>query len=164
VNEQFLVGPTPFSLDPETTYDRVEALLAAGVQVVVSLIAREELHLCPGMNEMLEPWLWEEAPRLKRQHMFLWRNGATPHAERVAGILNVIDVALAADERVFLHCIGARGRSGVAVGSWLARHGIAQGEAAIQALAVLRLRYGLTRPSPETRSQVRLVQCWQPNQ
>lgn len=160
VSERLLAGPVPYDFDVTQTYERVELLLQAGVTTVVSLLGREELHGLAGMSELFEPWLWGESPRLKRQHQFLVRDGATPSVERMTRILNAIDTALDVGETVYVHCIGGRGRTGTVVGCWLARHGISEGEAALAYLASLRLIYGMTKPSPETRSQCRLVQSW----
>lgn len=75
-------------------------------------------------------------------------------------ILDMIDEMIDAGHQVFLHCLAGRGRTGAVIGCWLARHGIATGEAAIDELSRLRYRCGLFTPSPETETQRRLVTSW----
>jgi protein-tyrosine phosphatase len=68
---------------------------------------------------------------------------------------------VAAGRAVYVHCWGGRGRTGTAVGCYLARHGLAADD---QALAMLRyLRRTDARAeaeSPETTAQKDFVRRW----
>lgn len=164
-DEKLLCGPTPFAFDREVTAERVEMLIDLGVGVVVSFISREEAARFPDVSEMFDRAVFDnDRPELKRAHLFVWRDGATPAPERTAGMLDVIDVALDEGDVVYAHCWAGRGRTGVIAGCWLARHAVARGEDALQQLATIRLAYGMNAPSPETRSQRALVRQWQPGQ
>jgi len=86
----------------------------------------------------------------------------TPTEAQVAEILDRIDSAIAAGERVYVHCWGGIGRTGTIVGCYLVRHGLS-GEEALSEIA--RLRRGTpdaARPSPETPEQCERVRQWRP--
>jgi protein-tyrosine phosphatase len=68
--------------------------------------------------------------------------------------LDALDAALAARRRVYVHCLGGRGRTGTVVACWLVRHG----HRAEEALALVQERRG--RRSPETAEQRRFVRRW----
>jgi len=53
-------------------------------------------------------------------------------------ILDQIDRGMEQNPAVYLHCWGGRGRTGTVVGCYLARHGMAVGEAALDLLGELR--------------------------
>ena len=82
--------------------------------------------------------------------------------DELAGILDVLDEALAAGGIAYVHCWGGLGRTGTVVGCWLARHGYASGRDVLEALADLRLGDldGGYRQSPQTRDQERMVVDW----
>ena len=84
-----------------------------------------------------------------------------PSAEEMKCILDALDAALARGQVVYAHCYGGIGRTGTLVGCYLARHGMAQGEAAIAHIAELRRGTpdGWKR-SPETEAQRQLVTSW----
>ncbi|MCP5421143.1 MAG: hypothetical protein H6969_11745 [Gammaproteobacteria bacterium] len=74
--------------------------------------------------------------------------------ELTASILDVIDESIARGARVYLHCCGGIGRTGLIVGCWVERRGFPE------ILALDRLREfwrqcpkSAFRRSPETREQ-----------
>jgi protein-tyrosine phosphatase len=86
----------------------------------------------------------------------------TPTEAQVAAILDRIDAAVAAGDRVYVHCWGGIGRTGTIVGCYLVRHGLT-GEQALAEIARLRCRTpDAARPSPETPEQWERVRQWRP--
>ena len=83
----------------------------------------------------------------------------TPTSGYVMRILDDIDAAIAAGDRVYVHCWGGVGRTGTVIGCWLARHELADGDP-IARIAALRTGIAGARPSPETPGQVDLVRGW----
>jgi protein-tyrosine phosphatase len=76
-------------------------------------------------------------------------------------ILDVIDSQLAQQRPVYVHCWGGRGRTGTVVGCYLARHGIALGEEALDQIRHMRREEETAdKPSPETDSQCNMVREW----
>ena len=83
----------------------------------------------------------------------------TPTSGYVMRILDDIDAAIAAGDRVYVHCWGGVGRTGTVIGCWLVRHELADGDP-IARIAALRTGIAGARPSPETPGQVDLVRGW----
>ena len=77
----------------------------------------------------------------------------TPTAGHVMQILDDIDAARADGGTAYVHCWGGVGRTGTAVGCWLVRHGLDEGDA-IATIAALRSEIGGGR-SPETAARSR---------
>ena len=78
------------------------------------------------------------------------------------GILNEIDGALADGHRVYIHCHGGLGRTGMAVGCYLVRHGSTGPHALRRIQACWQSMPGrrFMPISPETPAQVRFVLDW----
>jgi len=84
-----------------------------------------------------------------------------PLVEGMVSILDEIDRAMEHNPAVYLHCWGGRGRTGTVVGCFLARHGMAVGEAALDLLSELRRNDPISHlPSPETKIQAEFVRTW----
>ena len=157
VGELLLVGPILVGATVEETRYRRDRLFGAGVQTIVSLLSRAELL-----------WLQNEAGAVQdarfELHHFPVADGEAPSDEQMTKILDVIDDALVHDRKIYLHCIGGRGRSGCVVACLLARHGIVMGQDALNRLAEIRYAHGLFTPSPETDRQRAMVIRWRERQ
>jgi protein-tyrosine phosphatase len=74
----------------------------------------------------------------------------------------LLDSSLEAGRRIYLHCWGGIGRTGLAVGCFLVRHGMS-GEQALEQIAdwwqAVTGRRSIPR-SPETPEQVEFVLNW----
>ena len=148
-----LIGPNPFCLDREDTGRRIQGLRRANVQCVVSLLSRDELFL--SHEEEDEEWLENFD-----HHIFPIRDGGVPTKETMRLILNVIDQGLARNTVTFVHCWGGRGRSGLVAACFIARHGVAAGQAALNFIARKRFEVGLFAPAPETDVQMAFARSW----
>lgn len=151
---RLLAGPCP------GTDEHLDALAAAGVTCLLNLQYPDEL------NHAGEPFRDYTVPYSKRLNgrspLFLRlpvHDYSIPTREGMTAILDALDAALRDGHTVYLHCWGGKGRTGTVVGCWLARHRLAQGQAALE--AVWALRQGLQGASPETEEQRELVRSWQ---
>ncbi len=86
---------------------------------------------------------------------------SVPTRAGMAEVLDLIDTKLAADETVYVHCLGGIGRTGTVVGCYLVRHGICTGDEVMAVIADLRsaTRKAATE-SPEMWSQEEMVTSW----
>jgi len=148
---RLLAGEYPRTLDEDTTREKLDRLLRAGVTVFVDLTEEDE---------GLEPYAHMLGAAV--HHRLPIRDASVPDSmEKTAEILDTIDRELDAGHLVYVHCWGGVGRTGLVVGCWLARHGL-EGQAALARLRQLwrecpksaRLR------SPETPQQERCVVDW----
>ena len=154
VGPKLLVGPNFVGHTVGETRDRVAALLRSNVGAVVSLGDRDELF---SMRRHLSE---ADCQDCFETHIFPLRDGAAPSCDQMVKILDVIDEVIESGRKVYLHCMGGRGRSGTVVGCLLSRHDVAQGLRALNKLAELRFTHGLFKPSPETQTQRQTVLEW----
>jgi len=160
VTDRLLAGPAFFAGFRENVMANINALEAIGVTTIVSLVGVE--HFYPDEEEAMEI-IWEIAPR------FIWLgfslpDGTAPDPHTMQIMLTWIDAGLYGKGSVFVHCAGGCGRTGTLVGCWLARHGIAEGEAVVDYLDELRIAAGLPPGCPETPAQRQLITSWRKNQ
>jgi protein-tyrosine phosphatase len=155
---RFLAGEYPGGYDPETTRSRMDAFLEAGVNTFIDLTQSHELI-------PYESILKEQAKIYEvnaTYHHFPIRDHTTPSAETMTNILNTIDEAINNGGCVYVHCWGGVGRTGMAVGCYLVRHGYTNEQALAQANKLYK-----TRPknpyfshSPESNEQIEFVLNW----
>jgi hypothetical protein len=156
VEYHLLAGPT-ISGGPETeTLRNLDALHRAGIGAIVSLIPLEQLSWKPELWPRIE----EEIRFRFSLQLFPLRDRTVPRRPMMRAILDAIDEELTRGRKVFLHCLAGRGRTGIVVGCWLVRHGLAERLGVLDRIAELRAKAGLSSPSPETEAQCALVTSW----
>ena len=148
-----LIGPNPICPDPDATQYRFKALRRVGVRCVVSLLSRDELFW--SREEDNEEWL-----ESFDHHVFPIYDGGTPTTPAMRLILNVIEQRVSRNEVVLVHCLGGRGRAGLVGACFVARHGIATGQSALNFIARKRFETGLFAPAPETEIQLEFARSW----
>jgi protein-tyrosine phosphatase len=79
--------------------------------------------------------------------------------------LDAIDEALAEGRKVYLHCVGGIGRTGITVGCYLVRHGMRSSEALCHLRELYRASaQSLVAPdSPESDEQAGFILNWEEN-
>jgi protein-tyrosine phosphatase len=137
-------GRHPCALGPENAPSEVAALLDEGATLFVDLTQEGELDR---YDELVTP-----PTRYVRMPI---RDFSVPPPDQLVSILDVIDGELDEGGSVFVHCWAGCGRTGVVVGSWLVRHGLAP-QAALNRIAETR---GLG--CPQTLEQRLLVLGWE---
>ena len=155
---RFLAGEHPGSFDPETVRHHMDAFLKAGINTFIDLTQPHEIV-------SYEAVLKEQAGVYgvnSFYHRFAIRDHSVPSKAAMITILNTIDDALDSGHNVYVHCWGGVGRTGLAVGCYLVRHGVTNE----QALGLVNKLYR-TRPntfyyptSPETQEQIEFVRNW----
>jgi protein-tyrosine phosphatase len=161
VAPRLLAGPYPGALDPREHDERLRALLGLGVTDVVTLMEADETNHSGVPFRPYAATLQAAGVDVQR---FAIRDVSTPSAETVVAVLDAIDGALAAGGTVYVHCWGGRGRTGVIVGCWLVRHGLAAPAGAVGALQ--RLRASCVDGDvhlPDTAEQARRIAMWTRN-
>ena len=161
---KLLAGCYPGDKNPKTSDAKLGGLLASGIKVVINLMEEDEF------GHDGEPFAEYEENLLKMAQKIGTKiecvripipDLTAPSPKLMVKILDRIDNAISQDKPVFVHCWGGKGRTGTVVGCFLARHGIAFGNEALQKIKELRKNDPTShQASPETDSQRRLVKYW----
>lgn len=161
-----LAGEYPGDLDEAVAVGKLSALLGAGVTFFLDLTEPYE----PGRVAPLQPYLSllqteaaARALRVTHRRMSIQDYGLPRSPSEMSAILDTLDAAVAAGERVYVHCWGGIGRTGTVVGCYLVRHGLT-GHAALAQLAEWwqTVEKSAWHPrSPQTDAQVAYVRHWQ---
>jgi hypothetical protein len=156
---RFLAGEYPaVSFSPEITRKRLGAFLDARFDTLINLT-------CDGEAEDYAGLLCELAAARGRVVSCLRHqigDYGLPTAEEMCATLDAIDNALNAGSKVYVHCYGGIGRTGVTVGCYLVRHGLSGSQALMQLAAWWRNVPKSHRfpNSPETLDQEKFVLAW----
>ncbi len=159
---RFLAGEYPgLRYDEVQTRQRLTAFLNAGFDTFIDLTNENER---PPYFSMLG----EEAGadgRLVRYRRFSFPDFQVPSHERMVAALDAIDAALAENRKVYLHCVGGIGRTGITVGCYLIRHGMKPSEALLRLDELYQnAAQSLIAPhSPESEEQVNFILNWEEN-
>lgn len=158
---RFLAGEYPAHLDRPQAAERLDALLEAGIDSFFDLTE-------PGELRSYHPLLKMRAAR--RGHSvnlqrFPIPDFGVPTWSQMRVLLDSIDLAVAEGRKIYVHCWGGIGRTGMTVGCYLVRHGESGGAAIDQISAWRRSLAGFAfHPhSPETTDQADFVRKWTEN-
>jgi len=156
--DQFLAGAYPSSRDERFSSQTISALLAAGITDFINLTQPHEMPPYEPLLHELAP-LYDLTPRHTR---IPFRDGGIPYAEDMKKILDLIDAAIHNGRKVYAHCWGGIGRTGVTVGCYLVRHGETPARAVerVNALYHTRPRNIFYPRSPESDEQVQFILDW----
>jgi len=164
---RLLAGFLPGDEDPAQARVKLTALADCGVTSVINLMEADERNHAGLPFADYRTALQEVAAR--RGVKINWMRRAIPDlgvplVSEMAETLDLLDAARR-DGCVYVHCWGGRGRTGTVVGCWLARHGLAAGEAVRQRLAELTAHNRAAfRTIPETPVQQDFVRQWKEGQ
>ncbi len=154
---QVLAGPYPGDYTESASAEKLGAFLDVGVTVFLDLTEADE-GLEP-YAAILERVASERGIEAAHRRMPICDMGV-PEREEMTATLALIAEALAAEEVVYVHCLGGMGRTGTAVGCLLVGRG-AEPMAALE--EIKELRQGTIRAayrSPQTARQHELVLTW----
>ncbi len=163
VEQGWLAGEYPGGPHRDEARVRIRQHLGAGIRRFVDLTESGEAGLLP-----YDDLLREEAATLgiKAEHRRhpIPDLGVPADVARMHAVLDDVDDAVRAGERVYLHCFGGRGRTGTAVACWFVRGGLAPA-AALDRVLELYLTMAKARGkrwdrSPETEGQRAFVRTF----
>jgi protein-tyrosine phosphatase len=138
--------------------------LHAGIRCVVNLVEEGELghdgQALRSYQQLLTRLAGEQHLAITYLRLPI-RDRDVPSATTMEAILDAIDGALDRGQPTYVHCWGGHGRTGTAIGCYLARHAIASGEEALARLQLLR-RCEATegKRSPDTEAQREMIRRW----
>ena len=162
---KLLAGYYPGDPDHDGTVSKLGALLNTGIRTFIDLTEETEFNhwgigLVPYESELKQVADDKAIPGVSYFRMPIPDLGVRTK-EMMREILDRIDREMENNRPVYVHCLGGIGRTGTIVGCWLARHGVASGEAVLDRIAELRCNDPSAEvPSPETRQQRSFVRNW----
>ncbi len=167
-----LAGPYPGSDAHHTNPPYLEQILDAGILSVISLMDEEEVnsletgdHFLPYADELEA--LGEQRNVIVEIENFAIEEGAAISEDEMTMILDAIDAEIdGRNSPTLIHCSTGHGRTGLVVGCYLARHGIATGQAVLDKIKELRAHDPALAEikSPENMVQERFVTRWKQDQ
>ncbi|MFN2426613.1 MAG: tyrosine-protein phosphatase [Candidatus Binatia bacterium] len=168
VPSTLLAGAYPGGRDAKSTEERMAALLNAGIHSVISLMSEEEAFEA-GAGEIFLPYedtlerIGEERGIVVEIERYAIEDANTLTEQAMELVLDAIDAEIEGrNSPTFVHCSDGNARTGVVVGCYLARHGIATGKDALGRLKELRACDPVLagRKSPETMTEEKFVLRW----
>ncbi|HYC56011.1 MAG TPA: tyrosine-protein phosphatase [Candidatus Binatia bacterium] len=163
-----LAGAYPGGTNKATTEQRMKALLDCGIHSVINLMAEEEMqeiesgdHYIP-YEDVLEA-MGEERGIVVEIARYAIEDGNTLTEQEMELILDAIDAEIdGRDSPTLVHCSNGNGRTGMVIGCYLARHGIAHGKEALAKIRELRATDEILckHKSPETMTEEKFVLRW----
>lgn len=142
---RIIAGRHPCAWGPENAPAEVHGLTNAGVTLFLDLTQEGEL----------EPYVHLVEPPARYLRIPI-RDFSTPSPEQLVETLDEIDAELGFGGLVYVHCWAGCGRTGVVVGSWLVRHGVAPND------ALARIAEARGVGCPQTLEQRLVVLGWTP--
>ncbi len=147
-------------------------MLDAGIESVINVMEEEEVleheageHYLP-YEDMLES-LGEERDLIVEIARYGIEDGTAPPEPEMAMIIDSIDAEIdGRDSPTFVHCSDGNGRTGMVVGCYLARHGIANGKEALAKIKELRAPFPelAGKRSPANMVEEKFVLRWKEDQ
>lgn len=149
---KILAGEYPRDLDEKTSLIKMNKLLNSGISVFIDL-TKENDNLFSYSNFL------KEAIQLKFPIPDL---SIPPSKKLTIQILDAIEEHTNSGKKVYIHCWGGVGRTGVIVGCWFVRSGLSGKEALIKLKKLWKTNpKSLTKPnSPETLEQENYILNW----
>ncbi len=153
-----LAGEYPARETSVNAVRRLDALLGAGMQVFIDLTEPDEL---PAYMKLLTERAAAHAVAISHQRFPIVDLGL-PTREQMIAILDCIDASIAAGRRVYVHCWGGIGRTGMVVACYLVRRGLDAPHALDKITKgwCTSGRRGSIPRSPETPAQMQFVLDW----
>ncbi|MHB0998945.1 MAG: ADP-ribosylglycohydrolase family protein [Armatimonadota bacterium] len=160
----FLAGFYPGDLYDVEARTKLSALVKSGIRTIIDLTEAGETNY---QGKALVRYddhpalMGPDGSSLVTHKRFAIKDMSVPTAEYMKTILDAIDASIADGKPVYAHCWGGKGRTGIVVGCWLARHGIATGDEALAMIQHLRRNDPTaSHESPQTPEQCRMVRDW----
>ncbi len=155
---RFRAGEYPGSIQENESSGKLRWLLEQNTDFFLDLTEAGEYDLKTYVNV-----LFEEASKAQKaviHKRISIRDLTTPKEETMVEILDTIDMALSQGWNIYMYCFGGKGRTGMVVGCYIARHGVS-GKQALEMIQELRRDIkDDSGHSPETEEQRRMVLEW----
>ena len=163
-DEHLLAGCYPGDMDFETARKKITYLLRYGIRHIINLMEKNERGKYYNEFAPYESELKIAAASLggegTTKRYPIKDYGIAPR-ETIKEILDEIDAKISEGKRVYIHCWGGIGRTGMIAGCYLVRHGLATGASVIDKIKELRANISNSFiVSPESAMQREIIKSW----
>ena len=144
------------------------ALVDAGIHSVINLMSEEETFE-PNAGEIFQPYedtlekIGDARGIVIEIERYAIEDANTLTEQAMELVLDAIDAEIdGRDSPTFVHCSDGNARTGVVIGCYLARHGLATGKSALEKIRELRAVDPLfaKQKSPKTMTEEKFVLRW----
>jgi len=159
----FLAGAFPGSRDPDKTEPIMQNLLQCGIRQIINLMEETELDYSGTPFFPYQDMYYRLAGNMGLDVRWVRmpiRDLSIPSPQTMGAILDAIDVTIAQDRPVYVHCWGGVGRTGTVVGCYLVRSGLSGDDALSRIMELRRQEVTADGISPETEEQQDMVRFW----
>ncbi len=161
---KLLAGCYPGSEIKQEAYSKLKDLLDHGIRHVINLMEPDERNWDGKPFAAYESQMRTIAKSMNTDTYFKRipiKDMGIPSRHGMIIILDSIDQSIENNKPVYVHCWGGRGRTGTAIGCYLARHGYNSGPKVIELIQDFRKgAEDHKQPSPETTKQIDMVLSW----
>jgi len=157
-------GTYPGDPDDSIMETKIASLLDCGICRVVNLMEKHEIdhngRYFLDYSEKLQELALKRGMNASMTR-FPIKDVSIPSRSFMKDILDHIDRNITEGLPTYVHCWGGKGRTGTVVGCYIARHGLATGNDALEMIDHLRRNDANSyEPSPETNEQRDMVVSW----
>ena len=157
-------GTYPGDPDDSIMETKIASLLDCGICRVVNLMEKHEIdhngRYFLDYSEKLQELALKRGMNASMTR-FPIKDVSIPSRPLMKDILDHIDRNITEGLPTYVHCWGGKGRTGTVVGCYIARHGLATGNDALEMIDHLRRNDANSyEPSPETKEQRDMVMSW----
>jgi len=154
--EKLMAGESFYIPEKAKAEKAYRYLVDHGIDTIITLQEKQEFEKIEISRKFEEPI---------DQYFFPIKDYGIPSKELTINLLDTIDQNLKEGKKVYVHCKGGIGRTGLVVGCYLIRHGLATAETVLQEVTTLKEgQVNLDFPSPENQAQVVFLKNWQKGQ
>ncbi|WP_169601399.1 protein-tyrosine phosphatase family protein [Methylococcus geothermalis] len=161
LSDRLLAGEYPGADDPEETHEKLDSFLASGFTRFLDLT---EPHEKPPYDALLLELASKRALNVMHRRHPIPDVSVPTDRQHMTAILRQIDEWLGDEHRVYVHCRGGIGRTGMVIGCYLVQSGH-DGEGALRRLQELWATVGEAKRwcfprIPQTVEQENYIRNW----
>lgn len=160
IDNKLIAGSYPVSVNKIKTENNLTELCNNNIEVFINLTEKsvfEKIGLIDYQSQIT--YFYNKLAKKVEIYNYPIKDFSVPTKEYLLEILNKIDDCLKKNKRVYIHCMGGIGRTGVVIGCYLVYSNIVKNTEALDYLKKLRKHLG--KESPETLKQKKMIEEWE---
>lgn len=161
---KLMAGEIPSAREEVIRKNKVQNLVNMGFETIINLMEPDEMTFSGELFVDYSPDLQEYSKSLEKKvtvYHFPIKDLSITTPERMKQIITQIFNAIESGKKVYVHCWGGVGRTGMVIGCFLLEQKMATTENVIETIAYLKRTTSIAdRLSPETDEQMDFILDW----